>query len=401
MKILHVEDWFHPEMGYQVNFFAKYHSPEMDTWILSVNDFSLWKINADKIDEMISKDRNFENQYQVKIVRVENAMKSQNKYGTWIKKLRFTINQINPDVVYTHGLETFNSMRIILSRINKKRLIVSDTHTLLNQFKPSLKFKLYMWFFTHIYVPAINRKDISVFYTAEENQNILLDVYKINSKNVHPCLIGTDLTQYYFDSYARNELRNKLNIPEDEPVLLYTGKFSITKQPHLILTAVKIIEELLKKPLHLVFVGSSEKEYMDKYFTFEFNTNIKTYLIPAVNAGELYKYYSFADFAVFPKENTLSALDAQACKLPVIMQSDLTNDFRLQKGGLVYQYNNIDDLGKQILRMVDDKELRKSLSENGYHFICENYNYKTIISGMENTIKEKFQAFLTKQKLKS
>jgi len=55
MKILHVEDWFHPEMGYQVNFFAKYHSPEMDTWILSVNDFSLWKINADKIDEMIQK----------------------------------------------------------------------------------------------------------------------------------------------------------------------------------------------------------------------------------------------------------------------------------------------------------------------------------------------------------
>ncbi len=386
MKVLHIEDWFHPEMGYQVNFFSKYHSTDIETYILATDSFELWK-KTDSEEIINVKDKEFEKRYGVKIIRSANSLNGKNKYGTWIKNLKTIIREVNPDIIYTHGVETFNSMRIIFSSLSKKYKIVSDTHTLLNQFKSGWKFKLYMLFFKLLYVPTINRKNITVFYTAEENRRILQDIYKINPANIKSCLIGTDFSQYKYDESCRRELSEKLQIPQNEKVILYTGKFSDTKQPHLILQAIKLIESKITETIHLVFVGAQEKEYMEKYFNYNFAQNIKVQLLPAVPANELYKYYSFADFAVFPKENTLSALDSQACKLPVIMQNDLTNAERLQKGGLVYESDNLNDLGDKILKLLSDNHLRKKLGEEGFIYVTENYDYKRIIEKMENELK--------------
>jgi glycosyltransferase involved in cell wall biosynthesis len=93
-----------------------------------------------------------------------------------------------------------------------------------------------------------------------------------------------------------------------------------------------------------------------------------------------------ADIIVFPKENTLSALDAQACKLPVILEEDNTNTERLQKGGLVYRKNDLTDLADKINSLLTNKSLRLKLGSEGNQYVRTHYDYTKIIENMEKVL---------------
>jgi glycosyltransferase involved in cell wall biosynthesis len=385
VKILHIEDWFHPEMGYQLNFISKYHSPIDEMIILTSNSFLLWSdSDANNIQNL---DQEFELKNNVKIIRLPVKFARPRKYNIWLCNLKKTILEINPDVIYFHGFETITSFRIMFSSLSRKLKIFSDTHTLLNQFDNSFSTKMYLFFVKNFLAKRANKRNLKIFSTTLENKNILIEKFGINPENVFESAIGTDTHQYYFDEEEKLKLRKSIGINENELVVLYTGKFNFTKQPHLILEAFKIIENEIQTPVNLVFVGSKNEDYFNQYFNFHFeNENIKMQILPSVNSKELFKYYSMADFAVFPKENTLSALDAQSCKLPIIMEDDITNAERLKEGGLIYEANNLNDLAKKILTLLNDKELRNKLSENGYSYVIEKYDYQNIIKKIEEII---------------
>ena len=389
MKVLHIEDRFHPNMGYQINYFAELHNPEISFYIITSKSFSIWKgIDSRHI---LNEDKIFEEKYNVKIYRLESSYNPEGKNWLWLKDLYSTIHKINPDIIFVHGLETLTAIRIIFSDLSKKYVIVSDTHTLLNQLNKNLRGKIFLIFVKYIYSRKINNKGLLIFCTTHENKLVLKNLYRIDNKNIKDSLIGTNLDDYKFDSTYKEKIRKELNISEKSKIILYIGKIDNKKKPHLILNAVKKIEMEINEKLYLIFIGTKDKNYFDNNFNIKFKNNIEIIIKSYMPNKELYKYYSFADFAIFPKENTLSSLDAQACKLPVIMEKDTTNEERLYKGGILYEKDNIDDLSKKILLLLNNNDLLKKLSIEGYEYIKNNYDYKMIVKKMEDDLFEKFQ----------
>lgn len=388
MKILHIEDRFHPDMGYQINFFARYHKPSIEFKILTSDSVSIWQ-GADAKKLFTVSDPEFEKKYKVSITRLPILMEKKSKYNVWILGLIKQIRKEKPDAIFVHTVEMWSTMRILLHPLLWKYPIVTDTHTLYNQFGDSSKFKLFIFLLRNIFIRIINARKITVFYTAEENREILEKTYGVRPYLIRSCLIGTDEDVYHFDAEARAEIRKKLDIKESATLLLYAGKFNKLKKPHLVLEAVSKINKESKENLHLVFVGPQNEEYIKTVFDQHLQTvGCKVHLVDAVRNTELYKYYSAADFAVFPKENTLSALDCQMCCLPLVMENDFTNRERLKKGGLVYQQDDINDLSQKISELLEDEALRKRLGKEGYEYINSNYNYKQIISNTEKHIIE-------------
>jgi glycosyltransferase involved in cell wall biosynthesis len=391
IKVLHIDDRFHPGIGYQTTYFAELHSPDIEFHFLSSDSFSLWHENDS--EAIKNRDRDFEKKFNVKITRLPCLLSPKNRQWLWMKGLVSEVLRINPDIIYAHSLEGITATRIILSSLSKKYFIVSDTHTLLNQRNLSLTGKIFDFFLKYIYIPTINRKNIIVFYTAEENGRILRDLYGVKESNIKKCLIGTSLDDYRFDPLERNSMRKKMEIPDNVKIVLYAGKMNNRKQPHLILNAVKKIESEIDEELHLVFVGAKDPAYFAENFNVSFNNKIKIQVYDGVPNKELFKYYSMADIGIFPKENTISSLDAQACKLPLIMMDDETNKERLQKGGILYKKNDTDDLANKILLLLRDEGLRTRLKEEGSKFIKENYDFKIIVKDMENTLIQYYKIF--------
>ncbi|MBN2662968.1 MAG: glycosyltransferase family 4 protein [Bacteroidales bacterium] len=386
IRILHIEERFHPLMGYQVNFFAKYHSQNIDFHILSSKSLSIWNTN---LDEIKKEDSVFENKYNIKIHRVDAILDRPNKRNILLKGVKKQIDSIKPDIVFLHAVESFTALMFFLRFRNYKNIkIVTDTHTLYNQFKSTISSKFNMFLFKKVVVKKINKNKIISFGTVPENVEILKKSYGIYDDLVIDLPIGTDFNQYKFSAKFRESLRNEFLIDDETTVLLYTGKFDRNKQPHLIIDAIKEIENSINQKLLLFFVGAKPSAYYDEHFSsVEFlNKNIKIHVLQFVDSKDLFKYYSMADFAVLPTENSLSAIDMQACKLPVIMQNDTTNADRLKNGGLVFSEYNINELSKNILKLLNDNSLIKTLGENGYLYVKEKFDYIEIVKKLESIL---------------
>ncbi len=387
MKVLHIEDRFHPGMGYQINFFARYHTLNHEFSILTSDSSRLWSA-SDDVEDLHKVDREFEKAHNVSIFRLPTLLDRSNRQNLWMKSLIKTIHKIDPDILYVHTIESYTSLRVILSRRTlSKYTVFFDTHTLLNQFQSGWKFKVHLWFLRKIASKRMARYNAKVFATVPENRMILEKEYGIPVEQILYSPIGTDLSLFKHDSDWRARLRKEEKMGQEETVLLYTGKINRRKNPHLILEAVAMIEEQIQKPICIYFVGAAEKAYYDENMKIGFtNENIYVKFVPAVPVSELYRWYSMADFAVFPDENTLSALDSQVCSLAVIMQEDMTNRERLAQGGLTYKKGDLKDLSEKILWMIRNPDQRKEMGSKGEKYIKATYDYRTIVANMESDL---------------
>jgi len=369
---------------YQINFFAKYHRSDYEFSILTSDSSRLWTASGDQ-EDLRKVDEAYEKEHRVRIYRLPAALDRRTRQNLWMKGLIRTIQDIHPDILFVHTIESYSAQRIILSRrILSGYSIFFDTHTLLNQFKGGIKSRLHLWFLKRIASKRICKYDAKVFATVPENRMILQRDYGIPSDRILYSPIGTDLSIFNFDNNARIKLRKEEMLAEEATVLLYTGKINHRKNPHLILEAVSLIQQQIKNPLYVYFVGAYDQVYFDEKMEISFNSAyIYVKFVPAVPVSELYAWYSMADFAVFPCENTLSALDAQACRLPVIMQEDMTNLERLSHGGLTYAPGDIKDLSEKILTMIDHPDQRKAIGLEGEKYIRTTYDYSKIVEKME------------------
>lgn len=383
MKILHIEDRFHPGLGQQLNNFAKLHDPKIEFHILSSNSFAPWK-GTDPEEIITISDKEFEKKYNVIIHRTDILFEIHSR--VWMKRLKEKILEINPDIIFIHGIELFSAIRIILSSLSKKYITFSDTHTLLGQSKNKFIGSLFYFLFKRTVVPVINKRSIGVFFTAYENGMILKDIYGIRANNIHSCLMGSDTSKFYFDENERGIWRKRFDIKEKDIAIIYTGKHNNIKKPHLVLEAVKRMNKNNIRELFLFFVGSKDSKYFEEHFKENYDYGFKVFYIPEVENDELYKYYSMVDIAVFPKENTLSALDVQACKLPVVLEDNKTNRDRIKNSGLLYEKNNLNDLIDKISKLVVNDDLRERFGENGLKFVKGVYDYKKIISEVERIL---------------
>ena len=63
MKVLHIEDRFHPNMGYQLNYFAVFHNPGFEFLNLTTSDTFPFGSRVNSKDDIIANDIDFEKKY--------------------------------------------------------------------------------------------------------------------------------------------------------------------------------------------------------------------------------------------------------------------------------------------------------------------------------------------------
>ncbi|MBS2098742.1 glycosyltransferase family 4 protein [Carboxylicivirga linearis] len=386
IKIVHIEDRFHPEMGYQLNFTAKFHSQKFEMHIITADSLALFGQNLSK-DALKEKDRLFEEEHNVTIHRLPVLYEKKQGYNLLLKGVVAKIDQLAPDVLFIHALESYTGLHLLNKRsFYKKYMVCTDTHTLLNQFNNSLPERIYFSFHKKTLIKKLRKYNTPVFYTANENKNILIEKYGLAPSQVFPYLIGTDSNLFYPNKESGIELRKKLAIPEGNKVIIYAGKFNKPKSPHLVIDALKYLKGLSSKITLVMVGGKTEPYYSNHFLKIEEFVSYQIIIKDAIKVSELNSYYNMADLAVFPKENTLSALDVQLCKLPVVMEADNTNTERLQAGGLMYTKNDVSDLANKMEQLISNDEYRMQLGNSGYEFISANFTYQSIIKEMEQTI---------------
>jgi len=132
--------------------------------------------------------------------------------------------------------------------------------------------------------------------------------------------LGVDTSVYREDSNRdRLEIRRKLGLPTDRPVLLYVGRFSPDKDTALLLRTWLKIRQLRQEPWLGVMIGDGQMT--DAVETFCHHTP-QVRRIPFLHhPHELADWYRAADLLVHPgrwETFGLVLLEAQGCGCPVV-----------------------------------------------------------------------------------
>ncbi len=219
---------------------------------------------------------------------------------------------------------------------------------------------------THILVDGRSQREFLINERVISNNSLILGNGSIS---------GVDIRRFKSDSRLRKELRKELHIAEDTVLVLFLGRIKMDKG---ILDLVNAFKRLMeeKSDVFLLIVGYDEENMVsnislllkghDRFFYYG-PTSKPESILPAADIFCLPSYRE--GFGT-------SILEASCCKLPVICSDiyGLSDSVIDGTTGLKYEVRNATSLYKQLLKLVLNAELRKSLGENGHDYVVNNFS---------------------------
>ncbi len=167
----------------------------------------------------------------------------------------------------------------------------------------------------------------------------------------------------------RQELRKQLGFSDNEIVCVYSGRFTVEKNP---LVLAQAVEKLISNghPYRALFVGNGPQA--------ESIRQCKGAVVHAfVPVHELATYFRAGDIGVWPRQESMSMLDAAACGIPIVVNDTLIATERIEGNGLKYKQNDVDDLTRVLLSLAS-LELRRSLGTHGAEKMKNHFSWEAI-----------------------
>ena len=377
MRIVHIEDFFHPEAGYQLNILSKYmvklgHEVYVITSEMEkMPDYLTSFFGKENITE---KDDEFERLYGVKIIRIplKRYVSGRSVYS---KNIFRVVEELKPDILYVHGNDTLIGMQYIMRNRRCTFPIISDSH--MSEMASLNKFaKVFRFVYSHTVAKRIIKDGITVIRTVD-----IPYVEKYLGIPLKQCpwiSFGSDLMLYNKNLKSKEVFRQREGIKETDRVFIYAGKLDAAKGGAILADAIK---EQIEAPnggkAIFVIVGKTVGEYgkqVEKVFSESKNRIMR---FPTQKYVNLAKYYQIADFAIFPRQCSLSFFDVQACGLPVISEDNKINIERMRHGnGYTFKAESTDSLRETIKKaMMLPEQDYVSMSESSIKYIKENYDY--------------------------
>lgn len=376
MRIVHIEDFFHPDAGYQINILPKYltkfgHEQIIITSTMDRAPSALKEFfSAENIEE---KDKKYTENNNVKIIRLPLRAFISGRAIFFKKQLLNTIKSVAPDVLFVHGNDTLTGMQMIQNRMKLPCPMVLDSH-MLDMASQNKFSKLFHWFYKCFYTPKIIKNKIPVIRT--QNDSYVKRRLGIPLELAPWISYGSDTLLFHPDNLVKERFREENKISKDSLIVCYAGKLVESKGGLFLAEAIKNKFNVNREIVFLI-IGNTVGEYGQKVERVLETSVNRIIRFPTQKYSELAKYYQVADLAVFPRQCSLSFYDVQACGLPVLFEDNNINIERSAHGnGWTFRSGDILDFKSRMefIANMSENDLNK-YSQNSMSFIYENYNY--------------------------
>ncbi len=373
MKILHIDETFHPAYGYQANPLAKFQQKQGNEVIIATPTkdylYPVYKDFGDDGSDLEVQDKQYMESTGVKIIRIpaKGYIMGRLNYG---REIFDVVDQVNPDVLFVHCVETLTAMRFLWKRPNYPMMF--DSHMLSMASKNRFA-RAYETVYRCLFARIIKKNGFYVIRTQDDDYvNTHLGI----PEELTPFIsFGTDTALFCPDSSARERFRNENGISQEEFVVVYTGKLIESKGGKLLAEAFK---EKFAIPVTLLCVGKPlDDDYGREVQRLFDESENRIISFPTQNYLNLAKFYQAADLSVFPKQCSMSFYDAQACGLPVVSEENNVNCDRCSHhNGDNFIPGSVDDFRAKIVKFAtmdrgeyqEYKDLSRKFIEDGYDY---------------------------------
>lgn len=375
MRIVQIEDFFHPDAGYQVNILAKYFANKGHEVVVVTAEMD--KIPNELTaffgkEDIETKDREYEKEYNVRIIRVPVKRYISGRV-IYKKSLRKIIDKLVPDVLYVHGNDTFVGMQYILRARKLRFPIVTDSHMLEMASKNRFN-KIFRAFYKLFVTPKIVKYGIPVIRT--QNDEYVQKCLGIPLEQAPWISYGSDMMLFHQDLSKRISFREKHNISNDDFVVVFAGKL-IESKGAMLLAKTFASKFNTDKKVVLIVVGNTSGSYGELVEAEFKNSENRILRFPTQKYRDLAIYYQASDLAVFAKQCSLSFYDVQACGLPVVSEDNNINVDRCSHGnGACFECGSVESFRNTIEYFVNmSPDLFEQYKKNSISFVKNGYDY--------------------------
>jgi glycosyltransferase involved in cell wall biosynthesis len=195
------------------------------------------------------------------------------------------------------------------------------------------------------------------------------------------CVIpnGVNFNQFSPDVDG-TEIRKKLNISNNEKIILFVGRLSLVKRIDVLIDVTK---KLSKEGLRVKTVIVGDGEYRDYYYKLAQSCN-DIIFISSVPHSEIQKYYAMADVFMLPSlseglPNVL--LEVAACAKPIVATNTggISDIVIHGKTGFLVEQGDINSFIEFIKLILNDEELSKRLGNNAYKYVKSKFDWSVIV----------------------
>lgn len=387
MKIVHLMGYFIPELGYQEYYLAKKHVQMGHEVHVIASDLLYPFPNVESMlreagvnDPSAIVKKGVSKKEGMTVWRLGSLF----TYSDFVvaKGFEKTIAQIKPDVVFAH--ESRQGLPALAARYKKKygyRLIV-DQHDFYHDIpnhpfvKKVLRMLEYSLFRRHVVNFSLKRADRIVAVT-NETKKFLMDSHHIDGSKIVEIPLGVDTDLFRFDGTSRAAIRKQMGAKDDDVVFVFSGTIVRRKGLEILLEALASIKGTKAR---LWIVGSGDLGYMDelKKKVQELGLKDQVKFVGFVKKERIAIYFSGADVGVWPGNNSVSILEAMACRLPIVMV-DLQLGHLVKFGnGMKFSQNDEKGLAESIRKLTADTNLRREMSKKSEDAVKKEYSYDSI-----------------------
>ena len=317
---------------------------------------------------------------------------------TAFRKLKKIIREFKPDIVHTHASKAGTLGRLAAASCGVPIIV----HTFHGHVFHSYFGKLKTTFYKNI-ERYLAKKSTAIIAISEIQKKELVEIHKIcTAEKVKVIPLGFDLSKFHENMEVKREsFRTKYNLAEDEIAISIIGRLVPVKNHALFLEGLKIVSTKTSKKIRAFIVGDGEDRQKIEAKATELNikfidgtqTNEKALLTFTSWIKEIDVVLAGSDIIALTSYNEgtpVSLIEAQAANKPIVSTNvgGIENVVIENQTALLCENNQLIQFSEALFRLIEDENLRNSMSEKGWNHVKDTFHYTRLIKDMENLYKE-------------
>jgi len=255
-----------------------------------------------------------------------------------------------------------------------------------------LKARPIKWLF-HNFEKFICKMPDFFICSSVSNGEIIKNRFHIKPEKVKVVIDGVHTD--FFNRPPRKDFKAMLGIPENAPLIIFTGALLAAKGIWNLVDAIPMVLSK-NKDIHFLIVGYPVEETQKKIQDLGIAANV--HMTGMVDYFDLPDYLLISDIAVEPKidkagEASGKVINYMGAGLPVVCFDSQNNRRFLEDGGIYASENKIENLADKMLWAVDNPDKAKTLGKMNKDRVEKVFSWN-------NSIKDTVEAFqmLTQKK---
>lgn len=326
------------------------------------------------------------------IEEMQRKINIESDYAAY-KKIKQIIKEFKPDIVHTHASKAGTLGRLAASACGVKIIVHTFHGHVFHSYFGKLKTAVYKNIERYLAT-----KSTAIIAISDIQKNELVNDYHIcNANKVHVIPLGFDLSKFQINQAEKRKIfREKYNIAEDEIIISIIGRLVPIKNHTLFLEAINnVIKRSTQKICALIIGDGEERMSIEK--------KAKELGLSTANGQRVLIFTSWIkeiDIALagtdivaltsFNEGTPVSLIEAQAANKPVVTTNvgGIENIVLSNETAFLCENNNVNQFADALLKLTENSELRKRMSEKGWMHVEKKFHYNRLINDMEKIYKQ-------------